>query len=79
MTGTVSAFDEKRGLGEAELDERDEAVAAGQELGLALAVSEDLERLVQVRRTDVIELSRNHRATVLLARPYRAAVPGLRA
>ena len=37
----VAEVDEERRLGEPELDQRDEAVAAGQELGLALAVLED--------------------------------------
>ena len=46
-----------------------EAVAAGQELGLAFAILEDPECLVQVPRTDVVELAGNHRAWTLLPAP----------
>ena len=55
--GDVAEVDEERRLGEPELDQRDEAVAAGQELGLAFAVLQDPQRLVQVGRTDVVELA----------------------
>ena len=40
-TGDVAHVDQEGRLGEAELDERDEAVATRQQLGLALAVLED--------------------------------------
>ena len=40
-TGDVAHVDEERRLGEAELDERDEAVATRQQLRLAFAVLED--------------------------------------
>ena len=68
--GHVAEVDQEGRLGQPELDERDEAVAAGQQLGLAFAVLEDPQRLVQVRRTDVVELGGNHRAATLL--PARA-------
>ena len=42
--GDVAQVDEQGGLGEPELDERDEAVAAGQQLRLAFAVRQDLQR-----------------------------------
>ena len=60
--GHVAQVDEQCRLGEAELDQRDEAVAARQELRLALAVLEDRQRLVQVPGTDVVELGWDHRA-----------------
>ena len=40
-TRDVAQVDEEGRLGEAELDERDEAVATREQLGLALAVLED--------------------------------------
>ena len=46
--GHVAQVDEQGRLRQAELDERDEAVAAGQQLGLAFAILEDPQRLVQV-------------------------------
>ncbi len=64
--GHVAQVDEQGRLGEPELDQREEAVAAGQQLGLAFAVLEDPQRLVQVPRTDVVELAGNHRAGTLL-------------
>ncbi len=62
----VSQVDEEPGLGEAELEQRDEAVAAGEQLRFALALGQYLERLVEISGTHVVELSRNHRAIVLL-------------
>ena len=44
----MSEVDEQAGLCKPELDQRDQAVAAGEELGLALAVLEDPQRLVEV-------------------------------
>ena len=64
----VAKVHEQGRLGESELDQRDEAVAAGQQLCLAFPILEDLQRLVQVARTDVVELSWNHRALTLLPR-----------
>jgi hypothetical protein len=58
--------DEQPGLREAQLDERDEAVAARQHLGLSLAILEDLQRFVQAPRPDVVELGGDHRAAYLL-------------
>ena len=58
--------DQHPGLAEAELQQRDQAVAAGEELGLALSLVQDPDRLVEARRPYVLERSRNHRATVLL-------------
>ena len=72
--GDVAQVDEQARLRQAELDEREEAVAAGQELRLAFAILEDPQRLVQVRRTDVVELGGNHRAATLL--PARAGAIG---
>ena len=68
--GDVPQVDEQAGLRQPELDEREQAVAAGEQLGLAFAVLEDPERLVQVPWTDVVELAGNHRAETLL--PARA-------
>ena len=45
--GDVAEVDEQARLGQPELDQREQAVAAGQELRLALAVRQDPERLVQ--------------------------------
>ena len=64
--GDVAQVDEQGRLRQPELDQRDEAVAARQQLGLAFAILEDPQRLVQVRRTDVVELAGNHRAAFLL-------------
>ena len=69
----ILQVDEQAGLGQPELEERQQAVSAGQELRLALAVGQDLEGVVQVRWTDVIELGRDHRATALLARSASAS------
>ena len=58
----VAEVDEQGRLREAELDQRDEAVAAREQLRLAFPILEDPEGLVQVPRTDVVELAGNHRA-----------------
>src|SRR4029079_12855929 len=75
--------DEDAGLTEPELQERDQAVPAGEELRLAFSLVEDPDRLVEARRTYILEGSRNHRATVLLhrirgvwARGFRAGIGG---
>ena len=47
--GHVAQVDEQRRLGEAQLDQRQEAVAARQQLRLAFTILEDLQRLVQAR------------------------------
>ncbi len=65
-TGHVAQVDKQGGLCEPELDQREEAVPTRQELGVALAIGEDPQGLVQVRRTDVVELAGNHRAWTLL-------------
>src|SRR4051794_25113678 len=66
--GHVTQVDEERGLSESELDQRDEAVTAGEQLCLAFPVRQDPEGLVEVPWTDVIELAGNHRAWTLLLR-----------
>src|SRR4051794_24008406 len=66
--GHVTQVDEERGLSESQLDQRDEAVTAGEQLRLAFPVREDPERLVEVPWTDVVELAGNHRAWTLLLR-----------
>ncbi len=60
QAGDVADVDEQRRLRQSELDQRQEAVAAGQQLRLALPILEDPQRLVQARRTDVVELAGNH-------------------
>ena len=69
--GHVTQVDEQGRLREAELDQRQEAVAPGEELRLSLAVLQDLERLVQVPRANVVELAWNHRAWTLPPRHGR--------
>jgi hypothetical protein len=68
-------IDEDPRLAEAELQERDQAVAAGEELGLAFSLVEDPDCLVEAPRPNVLERSRNHRATVLLHRVAFAGCP----
>ncbi len=58
--------DEEGRLGQPELDQGDEAVAAGQDLRFPLAVPQDPQRLVQRARTDVFELTRDHALLSLL-------------
>ena len=52
-------------LRQPELDQRQEAVAPGEDLRLALAVAEDPQGLVQDGRTDVFERCRDHRSAIL--------------
>ena len=56
----VANVDEQGRRGQAQLEQGQEAVAAGQDLRVALAIDEDLEGLMQGRRPDVVELSRDH-------------------
>jgi hypothetical protein len=65
-TPDVAQVNEESGLGQAELEERYQAIAAGEELGLALALREDLEGLIEIGGTHIVKLSRDHRAIVLL-------------
>src|SRR4051794_3271982 len=74
-TGHVTQVDQESGLSESELDQGDEAVAAGEQLRFAFPVRQDPEGLVQVPRTDVVELAGNHRAWTLLLRS-RGGVTG---
>ena len=67
LDDAVEAFDiakvhQERWLSQSELDQRQQAVATGEELRLAFPVLEDPERLVQAARTDIVELAGNHRA-----------------
>jgi hypothetical protein len=73
--GHVTQVDQECGLSESELDQGDEAVTAGEQLRLAFPVRQDPEGLVQVPRTDVVELAGNHRAWTLLLRS-RGGVTG---
>ena len=66
--------DEHGRLREPQFQEWQQAVAAGQQLRVALAVREDLQRLVQAARTDVVELARNHCAAVPPPRRVRDSV-----
>ena len=45
--GDVAEVHQQRRLGQAELDQRDEAVAAGEQLCFAFPILEDLQRLAQ--------------------------------
>ena len=71
QAGHIAEVDQERRLSQAQLDERDEAVAAGQQLRFAFPILEDLQRLTQVPRADVVELAGNHRAATLLHRGER--------
>jgi hypothetical protein len=57
---------EQARLGEPELEKRDEAVPTGEDLGLSLAVGQDLEGLPEIAWPDVVELAGDHRAAALL-------------
>ncbi len=74
-TGDVLDVHQQRRLGEPELDQRDQAVAAGEDLRLSFAVLEDPQRFVQASRTDVVELTGDHRAAVLLSARAEAVGP----
>ena len=56
----VADVDEEAGLGQTQLEQRQEAVAAGQDLGLALAFGQDPQRVVETGWSDVVELTRDH-------------------
>ncbi len=66
--GHVAEVHEQGRLGESQLDQRDEAVAARQQLRLTLSILEDLQGLAQAPRADIVELAGNHRAATLLHR-----------
>ena len=54
--------DEQLRLREPKLHQREQAVAAGQQLRLTLPLDEDAQHVVQTPRTNVVELARDHRA-----------------
>ena len=61
--------------GEAELHERDQALASGEDLGLVAVALKDRERLVEIRRREVLEGGRVHEnASSCRARPTRMPV-----
>jgi hypothetical protein len=62
----VAQVDEQSRLGEPELHERQQAVAARQDLRLPLALGEDPQDALEAGWADVVEGCRDHRATVLL-------------
>src|SRR6266550_4782903 len=68
-TGDVPEVDQETGLSEPQLEERNQAVATGQQLRLTLALREDLQSAVQVWRPDIVEGCGNH------ARPSSSAPP----
>ena len=58
--------------GEAELHERDQALASGEDAGLVAVALQDRERLVEIRRREVLEGGRVHgNASSRRARPTR--------
>ena len=65
--GHVLDVDEDPGLGETEFQQRQEAVAARQDLGLAFVLLQRTQGRIEVRRPDVIELRRDHGRLDLLA------------
>ena len=62
----VAQVDEQGRLRQTQLDQRDEAVTAGEQLRLPFTVLEDPQDLVEVRGANVVELAGNHRAWTLL-------------
>ena len=50
----------RRRLGEPQLEQRQEAVAARQDLRLAFPLGQDPQRVVETGRSDVVELTRDH-------------------
>src|SRR5262245_61755275 len=58
--------DEQSWLRHPELQERNQAIANGEALGLPFAVRQDPKGLPEVIRPDVVELSGDHRAAALL-------------
>ena len=57
----IADVDDRAGCGQAELHQRQQAVAAGHDLDVAVALAEELERLVEAGRGVVVELGRKHR------------------
>jgi hypothetical protein len=64
--GDRSQIDDHLGLGQAELQERQQAVAASQQLCLVPPFVEDLEHGSKVARTLIVELARDHRCRPFL-------------
>src|SRR5439155_9733754 len=64
--GDAAYVNERAGLGEAELHERQERVAAGEHLRV-LRAAERLHRLLDRRRSLVVEVERDHRRTSFAA------------
>jgi hypothetical protein len=60
-TGHVADVDHERRRGKAQLEERQQAVAARQDLGVAGVLAEDAQHLADVPRPGVLELGRDHR------------------
>ena len=56
----VPDVDEQARLGQAQLDQRQQAVAARQDLRLAFPLGQDPERVMESGRPDVVELTRDH-------------------
>jgi hypothetical protein len=67
-TGHVADVDEQRGHRQAQLEEWDEAVAAGQDLGLPHPLAQQAQGLREVARTGVVELGRDHPRATSVAR-----------
>ncbi len=71
MPAEVADVHEQRRLRKAQLQEGNEAVASGEDLGFALALLQDPERVGHVRRPNVIERCWDHRRGALLTRSRR--------
>ena len=52
--------DEHRGIGQTQTQQRNQAVPAGEDLGVLAVLAERLDRLVDRRDTDVVECGGNH-------------------
>ena len=62
----MADVDKESRLSQAQLQQGDEAVAAGENLRLSLAVAQDPECLLEVTGPDIVELAGDHRAAALL-------------
>ena len=60
QVGDAADVDEHARLGEAQLHQRQQAVAAGEELGIVAVLADEADRLVGGAGTDVVEGGRNH-------------------
>src|SRR5262249_39185439 len=69
--------DQHLGLCQAQLHDRDQAVAAGQDLGAVAELVEQLDRLVDARRRLVLECGGDHRAPPWMMRQTFSAVIGI--